>query len=199
MRGFLRLPHVIAASVLALGLAGCAELGWNPLDPKEWSPPPMPIPARAVSWATPVLDGREPIRTARRVEETGGYVEAYRWTRGSALQAQGALHLTGQEDPAWRARVLARPVDAKALWPDLEVRSVQEAGEVFVQADPARGGDWFWQRALLGPELCVLFARVAAREPEGMQAGFLCRGAGDPLSEGQAAGVVEALSIAPLD
>ena len=199
MRGFLRLLHAIAASVLVLGLAGCAELGWNPLDPKEWSPPPMPLPARQVVWGTPALDGREPVRAVRWIEDTGSYIETYRWTRASGAQAQGALRLSGLEDPAWRTRALSRPVEVKALWPDLDVRSLQQQGEVYVQADPGRGGDWFWQRALLGPELCVLFARAPAAEPDGMQAGFFCQGAGEPLSEAQAAGVVEALSITPLD
>ncbi len=194
MPGFIRTAHSFLIAVLLLG--GCTEFGWNPLDPKEWEDPQIPVPAVAVSWRTPPLSGREAVRRTLR-QEDGDYVIEHRWPRARGTQAHAGLRLEGRASAEMRAARLANPAEGAADWPELAVRSLTERGEVFLQADPRAGGDWLWQRALVGPELCVLFARVPVAEPDGLQSGYFCQPAGDPLSDGQATGVVGDLTIVP--
>lgn len=180
--------------IILFALGGCAEFGWNPLDPKEWGDPKMAVPAFSVSWPTVPLHGRDTI--ARRYwREDGGYVAEFRWTRKQAVQAHAALRLEGQVPAATRKAVLAEPVSVAQGWPELAIRSMSETGPIYVQPDPKGGGDWLWQRALVGPELCVLFARVPAAEPTGLQSGWFCHAPGEALSEAQGAGLLADLAI----
>lgn len=194
MPGFIRAAHSFLIVLPLLG--GCAEFGWNPLDPKEWEDPAIPVPAVSVVWRTPPLDGRESVRRSLR-QDDGDYVVEYRWPRTRGTQAHAGLRLEGKVSATVRQARLADPGNGAADWPELAMRSLAEPGKVFLQADPLAGGDWLWQRALVGPELCVLFARVPASEPDGLHSGYFCQPAGDPLSDGQAAGVVGDLVIAP--
>lgn len=187
-------PHRLALGLVAalFLVSACAELGWNPLDPKEWEAKPPHDPGFAVAWPARALSGAPPVHAMRAGRDGApGWLDM-RWPAPAPGGARAGVAVFQRLDDAARAAILADPLADRALWPDLAIRAV-DAGPLY-RLD-ARGGERFWRRAVAGTEVCVVAAFLPAAAPEGLARAFFCRSAGDGLSEAAAADLVAAVTI----
>lgn len=191
---FMPLAILRLLPVLVL-LGACAELGWNPLDPKEWDPRPPPDPGSVVAWPVDRLGAGAPIRAMRAPGAALPGRLDVRWPPAGADGRSGpraAVVLFETFDPARRAALLADPAADLAPWPDLAARAL-DAGPVYRLAVGAE--ERAWRRAVAGVDACLFSAFVPAAAPEGLARAYFCRSAGDGLSETEAVALLARLSI----
>ena len=191
------LRATLALLLFITGLAACAELDWNPLDPTFV---PERIKARMPSPVELTLQ-LETLQEIRPVNQEAMLKAPYRlrreagWNPGNSLTSSAAMVLIHPLDDGIPPAT-PDPREAIRLWPDLAWRDLNFL-DYFRTENPV--GPATWRRFTTGGQICVVFSQAvpALQTAQGpaQLAGYYCASAAEPLSPGQAETVVQAVKI----
>lgn len=187
---FQRVGKVIRGGLVVaiLGLGGCAEFGWNPLDP-DYVPPEKQVDLPRPKTLAFDLGTLADVPATYKAEILSDPLRADRrksWTGDVDRQPQASLVLRH----SMTDKPLAFPQDPKdavAYWPDMAWRSLdfQTLYETRNRLGPA-----LWRRFVMGPFTCVMMNQTVGQTA---LAGYYCSPAAEELSDGQAETVVQSV------
>ncbi len=192
----------IFASLAGLCLAGCNELGWNPLDPAftqrqqqtELERVKEGRPVLEVDLALDVFSGGSN-RFSEQADFDARTIERRRFLEGGPRYPAYASLVLKEAFDGGQVSSFADPKDSIALWRDVERSNL---GFETLYETRNDYGPALWRRVTSRGRICVVFQQAIQRESGAGDAvlnGYYCSPAGEGLSEGQAEYVVQSIRL----
>ena len=187
------------AIAVALILAGCAEFGWNPLDPRygELQPqdyPPLP----AMSYEVRTLRDASVISDQTYDKEADTLLQRRDW-RTAPPEPVHASMIVLRHASGGSLTPPGTPQEAAGYWPELATKRLRFY--TLFQSQNAVG-PVHWQRFTKGPNICVMFSQAwnvggsaGSETARRIVAGFYCAPPARELTEGQAETIVRSVRI----